>query len=177
MEGTLNIIEEGLALLEQCSTALGRCRTQCAECLHIHRSISPLRRLPADVLSEIFTQAAYSWFGVYSTPPWAISQTCSAWRALALDLPLLWNCIDIQIDENHKTYSSLQFLDMLLNRSREATLGVFISSRDSGFNLVQHPIIGILTKRCERWRHLHLQVSGQTLRAFKAVNIACNHWY
>ncbi|KAF9482405.1 hypothetical protein BDN70DRAFT_919182 [Pholiota conissans] len=172
-ETILATIEEELTSgtsSSQSAKALSKRRSKYQEFLRLHRClISPLRRLPDDILSEIFKQAAYSKRGVFPTPPWAISQTCSDWRALALDLPLLWNYIHIDLDEQHKTHAFLQYLDMLFHRSRSSPLDLYISCARSKLNYNQHPTIGILTKHSERLRFLFMNMSGQTLRAFKDI--------
>lgn len=137
----------------------------------VHETIlSPLCKLPVDILTEIFLQAAYSDTGIYSAPPWSISHVCYQWRSVALDLPLLWNCIRIQLAKDHRTPAFLGFLAMRLNRSRQAPLDIFLSSVSREFiNCIQHPVFDQLVRHAERWRFLNLKIAGRTLQALGGI--------
>ena len=112
--------------------------------------LSRLRGLPVDILEKKIMEATYS-DGIYSTPPWSLSQVCAEWRAMALDTPLLWNCIKIRLDEEHKTHDKfLQSLSMRLNRSRQIPLNLFITSTFRS-EYTRHPVIELLVEHAERW--------------------------
>ncbi len=116
------------------------------EFIWTHESmLSRLRGLPVDILEEIFMQTSYL-DGIYSTPPWSLSQVCAEWRAIVLDTPLLWNCIEIHLTEEHKTHAKfLQSLSIRLNRSRQIPLNLFITSK-FGSEYTQHPVIELLVE-------------------------------
>jgi F-box-like len=49
--------------------------------------MSPIRRLPAELLRQIFTMN----FDEYPCCAWILSSVCSQWRRLALSMPKLWS--------------------------------------------------------------------------------------
>ncbi|KAJ7656954.1 hypothetical protein DFH06DRAFT_1091032, partial [Mycena polygramma] len=51
--------------------------------------ISPLRRLPPEMLEEIFRHTL-SALSAYDDSPWNISRVCGRWRNISLASPFLW---------------------------------------------------------------------------------------
>lgn len=49
--------------------------------------ISPIKRLPAELLREIF----YFNFEEYPCCAWVLSAVCRMWRKLVLSMPILWS--------------------------------------------------------------------------------------
>lgn len=49
--------------------------------------LSPMRRLPDDILRHIFWQC----FDLSAHAGWRLAAVCSSWRRLALDMPRLWS--------------------------------------------------------------------------------------
>lgn len=49
--------------------------------------LSPIRRLPADILSDIFMHS----FEDYSCQAWILASVCSSWRHLTLRMPRIWS--------------------------------------------------------------------------------------
>jgi hypothetical protein len=62
--------------------------------------IAPIRRLPAEILSQVFLQCIpeESIF-LAKTAPLVLSQVCRQWREVALSNQLLWNTLTL--DPNH----------------------------------------------------------------------------
>ena len=71
---TINQMQEERACLEE-------------QLLHTMAYLSPIRRLPADVLSDIFMWS----FEDYSCQAWILASVCSSWRRLALRMPRIWS--------------------------------------------------------------------------------------
>jgi len=55
--------------------------------LHTMAYLSPIRRLPSDLLGDIFTCS----FEEYSCQAWILASVCSSWRRLALRMPRIWS--------------------------------------------------------------------------------------
>ncbi|KAJ7879186.1 hypothetical protein B0H14DRAFT_2160977, partial [Mycena olivaceomarginata] len=55
-------------------------------------ALSPLRRMPVEIISLIFKFAAPfpSDFMNVEEGPWVLSAVCSLWRTIALSQPSLW---------------------------------------------------------------------------------------
>ncbi|KAK7055129.1 hypothetical protein R3P38DRAFT_1345416 [Favolaschia claudopus] len=91
--------------------------------------LSPLRRLPAEILGEIFlyfvpsvdkTCPRYEPLSVRSqfakvSPPWQLGQICRRWRAVALSLSELWAFLDLGPFYRYDGYSSSQPVAMDLD--------------------------------------------------------------
>ncbi|KAJ7927353.1 hypothetical protein B0H13DRAFT_1598736, partial [Mycena leptocephala] len=56
-----------------------------------HRPVlSPVHRLPAELLCDIFALTLSGSDCIMPEPPWALGHVCGSWRQLALAYPRLW---------------------------------------------------------------------------------------
>ncbi|KAJ6448699.1 hypothetical protein C8R45DRAFT_791010, partial [Mycena sanguinolenta] len=57
------------------------------------RILSPLRRMPAEILREIFSWTLPPVDNFFSSAdcPWILTHVCATWRAVALSQPSLWS--------------------------------------------------------------------------------------
>ncbi|KAJ6530859.1 hypothetical protein DFH09DRAFT_994426, partial [Mycena vulgaris] len=86
--------------LEDERASLSRYHTQ-------HKAIlSPIRRIPSEILAEIFSWTLPSVLHVrrrralnVADSPWVLTHTSGRWRAVALSTPLLWSLVAIEFDE------------------------------------------------------------------------------
>ncbi|KAJ7196761.1 hypothetical protein GGX14DRAFT_326958, partial [Mycena pura] len=89
-EAKISIIDDQIAQMQRTLDRLGSRRVQLQDLVQSHRSVvSTIRRLPTDILGEIFSHASRS--PVHS--PEALSRlvgVCQRWRTIALASPLLW---------------------------------------------------------------------------------------
>jgi len=146
-----------------------------------HQSIlSPLRRLPPEILYHIF--AFFAQPRLYpNTPdnrwselPWSLSQVCHRWRAISLSMPLLWTGIPSLIPDMVYTTnpSFLEFYTGFLLRSADQPISVFVfsSAAKPDKAVKRHPAIKILISHSYRWRHLSIvSPSAHLLRAFRPI--------
>ncbi|KAG7085988.1 hypothetical protein E1B28_003511 [Marasmius oreades] len=127
--------------------------------------LSPILKLPTDVLSLIFGLCTDSWH-IYEYVPWVSSYTCRRWRDVALSYPFLWNVV--RIDANLQTYSLLNS-DMLKTwfaRSQSLPLSCDVRFRpypedldsdDSGLDegvddsMIHDKILDLLLSESQRW--------------------------
>jgi len=107
-----------------------------------HQSIlSPLRRLPPELLYQIFDFSAPPRLHLegpdnpirWSELPFNVSQVCHRWRAITLSMPILWTRIPSLIpDEKYTTNPSfLEFYTGFLLRSAGEPIGIAVSSHDA----------------------------------------------
>ncbi|KAJ7467779.1 hypothetical protein B0H11DRAFT_1664285, partial [Mycena galericulata] len=66
--------------------------------------VSPLRRMPPEVLGEIFSWTLPSPVETWSCSrfdesPWVLTHICSRWRAISIALPSLWSQVIIHYDK------------------------------------------------------------------------------
>ncbi|KAF5329125.1 hypothetical protein D9758_017149 [Tetrapyrgos nigripes] len=99
-----------------------------------HRSLlAPVRRLPVELISEIFAFATCPdgltiGQGYIDTPTLAFSQTCNVWKNIVYSRPALWSCWDI--DLGNSTPRTISLLQQYLDRSGDAPLTFKISATD-----------------------------------------------
>ncbi|KAK7448072.1 hypothetical protein VKT23_013828 [Stygiomarasmius scandens] len=176
------------ALREECARLEGTVSQQ-KTVLH------PLRRLPSDVLAEIFTIVKQmdcdSTEHCSSQPhltldkaPWSLSYVCSRWRSLSLAMPLLWRNVIANFSCSLKRGITL-LLGLQLQRSGNVPLDVTLEHLPifkADDNI--HPALAILVQHASRWRRLivtvpnvnALDVLGQTipfLPSLQFLNISC----
>lgn len=140
----------------------------------IAKILSPLRRVPFEILNEIFTQAAPNSRDWHSADPchnptspsldtlklpWALTKVCSSWRRVAIDDPCLWALFIVNIDSRRALQSPLTcLLATQLSRSRAKPLTVILdvdSDQDSSTVSDTAPLAPLL-HACHRWRALHI---------------------
>ncbi|KAK1215182.1 hypothetical protein PQX77_022219 [Marasmius sp. AFHP31] len=85
--------------------------------------LSPIRRLPPEILGEILTLAAEQ--NVFSIPTrsrWdssRVSSVCSLWRTVALEEPEVWRNVTVEFDVDRKYHPALlKALETHLERSQ-----------------------------------------------------------
>ena len=124
--------------------------------------LSPLRRLPPEIIREIFT---YLYDPSPSDPrveshhlrrprlqdmPWVVSWVCRLWRSVALDLSCMWT--NIRVGTVRQPFMHPR-LCTLIERAREQRLSVSFARGWAYPDL--HSLETILST-CYRWRYLHL---------------------
>ena len=148
-----------------------------------HQSLlSPLRRLPSELLYQIFEVFALPPLYLngpnkpshWSELPFNVSQVCHRWRAITLSMPLLWTRIPLlTLDMKYTANPSfLEFYASFLLRSAGQPIGVFVSSHNpKAENAVKwHPAVKILVSHSYRWQHLRVvSHSSHLLRALRPI--------
>ncbi|KAF5328780.1 hypothetical protein D9619_011547 [Psilocybe cf. subviscida] len=140
-------------------------------------TLSVIRRIPAEILTEIFLRVR----APYSAPggdqgryvdqlSWNVSQVCRHWRWTALCTPALWRrlpTIDLRVStapddvERH-----LRLLRELLKRSNYASLDVYIHSPESK---PSHPLLKYIAEYSDIWTHLKIESTFVTMHGLKHV--------
>ncbi|KAJ6505556.1 hypothetical protein C8R45DRAFT_973104 [Mycena sanguinolenta] len=126
--------------------------------------ISPMRRIPYDVLREIFSACLPTAHGALidiSEAPLLFGRVCRHWRALAYSAPTLWT--SIHIPPLRPPERSVDFFPQLrpvieqwLERTAACTLSVsLVETSEYGSDPDTHPI-SLLPNLSHRLRHLSL---------------------
>jgi hypothetical protein len=140
---------------------LQHCIEQCQSLL------SPIRRLPNEILSEVFGRCATP--NIISTAPvfkntvhgLRIASVCSYWRTIALLTPRLWSKLGLvcytQEGEGNTSFHSehdIKLLEFLFCKSQQRPLDVVLSIKGPGseFSLV----LKLLLAEAHRWRTLKI---------------------
>ena len=100
LHSTLTTVDDEIHRLRVSLASLEGYRTDLHEHLMFRRAVlSPIRRLPAEILGEIFLFAAEGCSMIWpraigskadeDAMPWLLGKICSFWRSVALSLPVL----------------------------------------------------------------------------------------
>ncbi|KAJ7147895.1 hypothetical protein C8R43DRAFT_524916 [Mycena crocata] len=160
-------LECQISLADEAIVFLLRRRAELMEAASTHKAIlSPIRRLPAEILGEIFSFAvdASFHFGDISEvsgpasnhAPWLLTRVCRHWAAVALATPALWSMVFLDLDRVGER-GAVPMTKLCLQRSGTVPLTVKIFyERDDDLesNLVLDTVIGA----SERWRSADLNV-------------------
>ena len=135
--------------------------------------ISPIRRLPPELLEEIFQfTTSFRVQSRWSTGrelPWTLAQVCRSWRVSALAISSLWSHIPtIMLKKSHsRTNRQLSSLKETLKRSREAPLTFYVYARSH--DMYSHPVLDLLAQHRQRWKNVTLEISRNLFGSLKHI--------
>lgn len=139
---------------------------------HYRSLLSPIRRLPSEILSEIFKALPREPgvpYGVSNTPIlW--TRICSRWRNVAILTPQLWNSIDFIVDEklNVRPFT-METWKVWLSRSGACPLAIKVDfQRLQPSCFTYGPIVDMLTSCSCRWKEVNITAPFSSNR-FAAV--------
>ncbi|KAF7329680.1 F-box domain-containing protein [Mycena kentingensis (nom. inval.)] len=112
---------------------------------HLRSALAPIRRLPPEILCEIFRLA-----GPFGTAPWWLGHISQSLRDLAVGLPALWTRVAINSRSKRPTTLLRLELEEQLVRARGASLSVSVSLyAEDWTNFV--PLLDAVVSRCAQW--------------------------
>ncbi|KAJ7483463.1 hypothetical protein FB451DRAFT_1364382 [Mycena latifolia] len=125
--------------------------------------LSPLRRMPPEVLGEIF-----SWtlppdrhgferlkFNTNSSP-WLLAQISSRWRAVALSTPSLWSSIVINYTDQHS--NPLSRVKTQIERAHK--LPIYFYGTEKWMSQPQIEMFSCLAEHSARWDGLFIELTS-----------------
>ncbi|KAK0453825.1 hypothetical protein EV421DRAFT_1957950 [Armillaria borealis] len=139
------------------------------------RLLSPVRRLPPEVLSLIFLETIVfpikrtpsasesEWWDIElaESPMWSIEQVCRQWRMVSVSFPELWSYINITITDDNLKKMAMRTCAALPTSS--AAPGF------SSFDKLPPPLVTLLLSVASRVRELHLLLSAAIFSTVPAV--------
>ncbi|KAJ7879187.1 hypothetical protein B0H14DRAFT_3773701 [Mycena olivaceomarginata] len=131
-------------------------------------ALSPLRRMPVEIVSLIFKFAApfRSYVMSVKEGPWILSAVCSRWRTIALSQPNLWaefvlNFVD-DPDISESAGRILPLVEAHLERSQKLPLAItFFPYEELECTEAEQALLDLLAAHCDRWETVALY--GSTL--------------
>ncbi|KZP20013.1 hypothetical protein FIBSPDRAFT_1045106 [Athelia psychrophila] len=129
--------------------------------------LGPLRRLPAEMLAEIFIHALPEYpanLSVHDAP--LLSQSvCRRWRDVSRSTPELWSRICIHLG-NGRFDAHLEIASAFVIRSAKHPLSISLGPLEHYPTIIPegHPALRLLATQCERWHALRLQLPLPILR-------------
>ncbi|KAJ7646503.1 hypothetical protein FB45DRAFT_1098288 [Roridomyces roridus] len=154
-------LEKQAAFLESVMVACADRHADVLRSIRDHKSIlSPVRRLPNELLVEIFMVVVRDTYGFddnvprpWSQPPWTLARVCRRWTAVALGTSLLWSRVVLHLDLIGLGQGAVTMTELLHQRSGSAPLTVEIhDDRDRE----THNVLNAAFTHCERWKHVQL---------------------
>jgi hypothetical protein len=114
--------------------------------------LAPIRRLPAEMLSEIFTVAIM----VYGCSSLRLMRICRSWRWVLMTMPRIWSTIKV------RTRTRTDFIQFLLERTRRVPLDVEIDTDSDSGSYIPDPsrsyaALAMVAKTSTRWRNLTIR--------------------
>ncbi|KAJ7194548.1 hypothetical protein GGX14DRAFT_377982, partial [Mycena pura] len=90
-EDRMRALDAHILHLQATLAQLSQRRDEIVEHLRVHRAIlSPVRRVPMELVCTIFEMASAQNRVKFGTLPWQLGLICRSWRQYALSYPLLW---------------------------------------------------------------------------------------
>ncbi|KAF9018411.1 hypothetical protein BDZ89DRAFT_350718 [Hymenopellis radicata] len=118
--------------------------------------LSPIRRLPPELLMEIFQHACarHGWLHFFHRAHmhWVIPQVCRKWRTIALSCPPLWSSIVAVL---RPTFPPTSTLDAILHRSGTHPINIRVLVGDNHYDDPHvRDLIAPIRAHSSRWRSL-----------------------
>ncbi|KAJ7762571.1 hypothetical protein B0H16DRAFT_1529247 [Mycena metata] len=172
----LNRLDDKIAELEQAIQKLKEERKDFRAFVDAHKAlVSPVRRLPIDIIQEIFLaclptnrNCAMSAFDA----PLLLGRICSSWRTISLSTPPLWTTLHIVNPSVSKEVDATQFGEivalrlaaakMWLKRSAPYPLSISLKSGSSNHSEFSQ----LLSPFAARWQHIHFMTPPAALEGF-----------
>ena len=144
--------------------------------VQLKSALSPVKELPFEILSAIFSHCITGTSKLplqRSSVPWNLTHVSSTWRAVALQVPNLWNDISISFssDRPQEFTRITNMLEAFLSRTNKTPISLEIlaehiqSSPLNPPDALCHSIENIVRPYAGRLRHLFLRPPDQ----FKAL--------
>ncbi|KAJ7167030.1 hypothetical protein C8R46DRAFT_269006 [Mycena filopes] len=135
---------------------------------HIQRCkcvLSPIRRIPVEILSKIFTAYADLLLPQISDVKkgvWMLGHICGHWRAVAVSTPALWSSFSFRCDpRKHTGAASAAIADEFLLRSSGHPLSITFDCMGGPFCIAGGPCTDVFTAvlaHCQRWRTANIRI-------------------
>ncbi|KAJ7483507.1 hypothetical protein FB451DRAFT_1555457 [Mycena latifolia] len=169
VENEISRLRDQLQKLEKERASLSRSLAQ------NNAVLSPLRRMPTELLGEIFSWTLPSVSEALNWPrfqaqhsPWVLTQVCRRWRAVALSTPSLWSRIAINFDFEHA--NPLSKIKAQIERANKLKIHFCGNKKPSR---QQIEIFCHLAVHCSRWEELSIRLTPTILPLFASLR---NHF-
>ncbi|KAJ7762482.1 hypothetical protein B0H16DRAFT_1368650 [Mycena metata] len=194
VEPTLRLknLDDEIADLQKAIDKLKAERDSVESFVDAHKAlISPARRLPLDIIQEIFIACLPTHRNCVmsaSEAPVLLGRICSSWRAISLSTPRLWSSLHIVDPAPHgdpigasavadRVTLRLATTKMWLARSGHCPLSIslkvgFEHSDDEQPLVTRSPFLQLLVQFAPRWQHIHLVTPPAVLEQIRHLTDA-----
>jgi len=147
-------LEKDIARAQAMVDELHREQNEIQKSWEVHQSLlSPARRLPPELLAEIFRYCLPEDQFIKPAPfqaPLLICQICATWRSVAISTPQLWSAL--QISCRNATGNVAPMMDLWLSRSANYPLSISIAESDA----IGPAVFDVFIRYSFRWQHIQL---------------------
>ncbi|KAJ7768305.1 hypothetical protein B0H16DRAFT_1519337, partial [Mycena metata] len=177
----LKEFDDKIAELQKTIDKLAAQRNTLNTCIAEHRAlISPVRRLPLEIVEEIFFACLPTHRNCVMNPseaPLLLGRIFSSWRAISLSTPRLWSRLHI-VDPTTAGWwpnmeedvaKRLEATKTWLTRSGQCPLSI---SLESEFVSNAHSFIQALAPSAPRWQHMQFTTAPSILRGMSHLTEA-----
>ncbi|KAJ7663896.1 hypothetical protein DFH06DRAFT_335799, partial [Mycena polygramma] len=170
------ILDQEIARLQETLKHLEEDR---ASLLNYRVILSPLRRMPPEVLSQIFSWTLPSLNEEWrrnrldvTDSPWTLGRVSGLWRAVSLSTPSLWSRFAIDYAPAHDALSAypLAMVDAQIRRSRSQKLKIHFYGCETVESRPQTQIFQLLTEHSERWEELSIGITAEIVPLLAAIH-------
>ncbi|KIK71478.1 hypothetical protein GYMLUDRAFT_337345 [Collybiopsis luxurians FD-317 M1] len=166
VKATLPYIDYQIVQLEQMTKKLIRKRIELERTSDLSQSLlSPIRKLPPEILNEIFLAVCSSEAAVTVGPNRPkissafipVSQVCAFWRALVLSRSTLWSSLDINFMSVRPSESFARSLTRYISLSKAAEMRLRMGFGHVRIMTVErNRVLAALCEKSNQWKELHL---------------------
>ncbi|KAF7341133.1 hypothetical protein MVEN_01847700 [Mycena venus] len=172
-------LESQVTLVDEAIARLQIRREDLIQSIQNHKTLlSPIRRLPREILGEIFSLAVYSAFHsgggfgftfnfsplITRKAPWLLTHVCQDWSAAVLANPALWSLIFVDLDDGDQR-GIVRLTKLWLQRSGDVPLTIKVFGEDPRRS---HPVLKALLLSRGRWQTAHFSVPTSQLSQIMA---------
>ncbi|KAJ7745498.1 hypothetical protein B0H14DRAFT_2986215 [Mycena olivaceomarginata] len=154
---TIDELESQIALLDESIKSLQLRRADLLKSMETPKAIlAPVRRLPSEILGEIFSLMVRPMFLPAKTEnaPWLFTRVCRRWVTLELDPDV--------------TEGSLSLTNLCFQRSGQVPLTVTVIQEDGVCN--SHPLLDVVLSSSERWRTAVLYINFPLIQQITSIH-------
>ncbi len=155
------------------------CRCAVLKALENRKSIyAPIRRLPRDILIEIFHSVCDSWWQEAdentslrrhsldtSGPLWVLGRVCGLWRDTLHSSPASWARKLVVIGPFFK--DATEILQTYLEHTGEHLLSLQVTCRKTAKD---DEVLSLLVQSCQRWKNLRIRVTQLHMSHFVSIS-------
>ncbi|KAF7371151.1 F-box domain-containing protein [Mycena sanguinolenta] len=169
----LACLDDEISKLQDKLTQLQDERASLSKYLTRNKAIlSPLRRMPPELLGEIFSWTLPSMKEIWARKhyladsPWVLSHTSGSWRMVSLSIPSLWSRVAIDYSLEEEEYS-LPLVEAQIRRAQNLKVH-FYASRESDSHR-QRQMFEVLSKHSLQWEELSIGITSDMVPLLAAL--------
>ncbi|KAJ7154114.1 hypothetical protein C8R46DRAFT_1356869 [Mycena filopes] len=173
LAGYTDELASQIALVDEAMAFLARRRIdllQSAEVVQVIRS--PIRRLPPEILGEIFGFAVSAAFTspqslpVTRDAPWLLTRICHRWSAVALTTSAVWSMVFVDLDRLGQR-GMVPLTKLFLERSRNASLSVNVSQESF---TTSDLVLDVVMTSSDRWTAVDFYIRVPLMKQLVALH-------